>query len=96
MAAPFHFVSANTNTNQVTSSSVVLQHGVTFKAADDNSGRVAIGISNAVTYRSAANTDGWEIEAGASVFVPVRELANLNSAYYVASAANQRVMVWPT
>lgn len=76
---------------QITTVSVVANHGVLVKAANGNSGTVFVGNSD-VTADATDATDGFELAAGESITV---EVDNVNKIYVIGSADNQ-VAYWLT
>ena len=88
--------SIGTSAVQMTSTSLVPQYGVSIKAAAANTGKVYVGLSNAVTADSADATDGYELAAGNEVFLPAFALQsgssnNINTIYLIGSASSQKV-----
>jgi len=80
----------DTSAEQLVSSSVACKFGVTVKAAATNTGTVYIGSSSSVTAGTTGSTDGFPLEPGESVTVPVN---NVNLLYGIASVANQKVFL---
>ena len=80
----------DTSAEQLVSSSVACKFGVTVKAAATNTGTVYIGASSSVTAGTTGSTDGFPLEPGESVTVPVN---NVNLLYGIASVANQKVFL---
>ncbi len=77
----------DTTAEQITTTSFASKFGVTVKAAADNTGTVYIGNSD-VTAGTTAGTDGFPLEPGESITLPVN---NSNLLYAIGSAANQKV-----
>lgn len=77
----------DTTAEQITSTSFAAKFGVTVKAATGNTGTVYIGLSD-VTAGTTAATDGFPLEPGESITLPVN---NPNLLYAIASANNQKV-----
>ena len=77
----------DTTAEQITTTSFAAKFGVTVKAAADNSGTIYIGNSD-VTAGSTAATDGFPLEPGESITLPV---SNSNLLYAIGSANNQKV-----
>ena len=67
--------------------SIAAKFGVTVRAAPGNSGVVYVGSSD-VTAGTTDATDGFPLQAGESITVPV---ANANQLYVIGGAANQIV-----
>lgn len=61
--------------------------GVIVKAASTNGGRIFIG-NNDVTADTVASTDGLELAAGESVFIPI---SDVNKVYLIADIVGQKV-----
>jgi hypothetical protein len=80
----------DTSAEQLVASSVACKFGVTVKAAATNTGTVYIGASSSVTAGTTGSTDGFPLEPGESVTVPVN---NVNLLYGIASVANQKVFL---
>lgn len=80
----------DTTAEQLVASSVACKFGVTVKSATTNTGTVYIGASSSVTAGTTAATDGFPLEPGESVTVPVN---NINLLYGIASAADQKVFL---
>lgn len=72
---------------QITSTSIVAQHGVIVEASEKNTALVFVGNSD-VTAGTMEATDGYELSPGASLFVPID---NANKVHVIAAAANQNV-----
>lgn len=61
--------------------------GVQIRAADANTGQVYVGAkSNVTTGTAAPTTDGYPLDAGEGVFLPVKDL---NLVWVIGSAAGQ-------
>lgn len=80
--------SISTSAVQMTDTSTPCVRGVLVKAADANAGKVFVGASSEVTNGSADATDGLELGAGQSLFIPID---NANKIYLIGSAASQKV-----
>lgn len=72
---------------QLSETSVPLRSGVRIVAALGNSGNVYVG-HEGVTPGTTPATDGYELDAGEDIFVPVNDL---NKVYLIGSAASQAV-----
>ncbi len=72
----------------LTTASVVCNRGVTVKAARANSGNVYVGSTSGVTGLSAEATDGYELDAGEEIHIPVN---NTNKIFVRGGAAGQKV-----
>jgi len=77
----------DTSAEQITSTSFACKFGVTVKSAVDNTATVYIGNSD-VTDGDTAATDGFPLEPGESITLPV---TNSNLLYAIAASANQKV-----
>ena len=77
----------DTSAEQITSTSFACKFGVTVKSAVDNTDTVYIGNSD-VTAGTTAATDGFPLEPGESITLPVN---NSNLLYAIGAAANQKV-----
>lgn len=77
----------DTTAEQITTTSFSAKFGVTVKAAVDNTDTVYIGNSD-VTAGTTAATDGFPLEPGESITLPVN---NSNLLYAIGAAANQKV-----
>lgn len=77
----------DTTAEQITTTSFAAKFGVTVKSAVDNTGTVYIGNSD-VTAGTTAATDGFPLEPGESITLPVN---NSNLLYAIGAAANQKV-----
>jgi len=77
----------DTTAEQITTTSFAAKFGVTVKAAVDNTDTVYIGNSD-VTAGTTAATDGFPLEPGESITLPVN---NSNLLYAIGAAANQKV-----
>ena len=77
----------DTAAEQITTTSIVASKGVEVKAASSNTDIIYVGNSD-VTAGTTDATDGFELTAGESIFVPVD---NANKVYVIASAVNQIV-----
>ncbi len=73
---------------QLTSSTYKCKNGVIVKASSDNTGKVYIGDSSAVTAGTADATDGFELSAGHSITIPVDKPSRI---WLIGSAASQKV-----
>lgn len=62
--------------------------GVQLRAHPDNTGLVYIGSHPGVTADSAVATDGFPLEAGDQLFIPID---NVNKIFVVGSAADQGI-----
>lgn len=80
--------SVGTSAAQINSGSVATNLGVQVKASNANTGTVYLGSSSSVTAGTSAATDGYELGAGESVFLPVN---NANLIWAIASASSQKV-----
>lgn len=78
----------DTSAEQITSTSFACKFGVTLKAAATNTGTLYIGDSSSVTAGTTGSTDGFPLEPGESVTLPVN---NPNLLYAIASVANQKI-----
>jgi len=77
----------DTTAEQITSTSFACKFGVTVKSAVDNTATIYIGNSD-VTDGDTAGTDGFPLEPGESITLPV---TNSNLLYAIAASANQKV-----
>jgi hypothetical protein len=77
----------DTSAEQITTTSFAAKFGVTVKSAVDNTDTVYIGNSD-VTAGTTAATDGFPLEPGESITLPVN---NPNLLYAIGAAANQKV-----
>lgn len=77
----------DTTAEQITTTSFSAKFGVTVKSAVDNTDTVYIGNSD-VTAGTTAATDGFPLEPGESITLPVN---NSNLLYAIGAAANQKV-----
>lgn len=77
----------DTSAEQITTTSFAAKFGVTVKSAVDNTDTVYIGNSD-VTAGTTAATDGFPLEPGESITLPVN---NSNLLYAIGAAANQKV-----
>ena len=77
----------DTSAEQITSTSFACKFGVTVKSAVDNTDTVYIGNSD-VTAGTTAATDGFPLEPGESITLPVN---NSNLLYAIGATANQKV-----
>lgn len=77
----------DTTAEQITTTSFAAKFGVTVKSAVDNTDTVYIGNSD-VTAGTTAATDGFPLEPGESITLPVN---NSNLLYAIGAAANQKV-----
>ena len=77
----------DTTAEQITTTSFAAKFGVTVKSAADNTDTVYIGNSD-VTAGTTAATDGFPLEPGESITLPVN---NSNLLYAIGAAANQKV-----
>ena len=78
----------DTSAEQITTTSFACKFGVTLKAAATNTGTLYIGDSSSVTAGTTGSTDGFPLEPGESVTLPVN---NPNLLYAIASVANQKI-----
>jgi hypothetical protein len=77
----------DTTAEQITTTSFAAKFGVTVKSAADNTDTVYIGNSD-VTAGTTAATDGFPLEPGESITLPVN---NPNLLYAISASANQKV-----
>ncbi len=75
---------------QLTADSIPTTKGVLVKAKASNTGIVAVGKDNTVTYNAADSTDGLDLDAKDAVVVPVD---NANKVWLIGSASGQ-VVTW--
>lgn len=81
---------------QLTSTSTPLTYGVQIVAAAANSGKVYIGLANTVTAGGTSDTtDGFELSAGASIFLPKVYVLDASDVWLIGSAAGQAVYFLP-
>jgi hypothetical protein len=66
----------------------VADHGIQVYAADDNADRVYVGSNNSVTADSNDDTDGFPLDAGNSILVPIRRPLDL---WAISGTAGQKV-----
>ena len=74
----------DTSAEQITSTSFACKFGVTLKAAATNTGTLYIGDSSSVTAGTTGSTDGFPLEPGESVTLPVNN-PNLLLCYSLCS-----------
>ena len=72
---------------QMSTTDYDLRIGVTVKASSVNAGRIYVGTSSNVTQNTNPSTDGFELSAGESIYLPVN---NINLVYIVASQSGQK------
>ena len=75
---------------QLTAVSSTITQGVQLKAANSNSGSIYIGSLSGVTNGSIDATDGFELAAGESLFVPIDDPSKI---YVIGSATGKKVFV---
>ena len=68
--------------------SIAASFGVTVRADPANTGVVYVGLDNAITAGTTDATDGFPLQAGESITLPV---ANSNQLWVIGSAVNQIV-----
>lgn len=91
LALPFNFLATATTTAAALTSSTLVIHGVTLKAAAANTGKVHVGFSSAVTTATAA-TAGLELSAGEAYFVTPDECTgNAINIYIISTTGTQNV-----
>jgi len=80
---------------QLTVTPTVIGYGCLIKADSTNSGIVRVSNSASVTLNTVDATDGWELPAGAGVFLDAADIPNGDVAniYVIGSASGQRVCV---
>lgn len=96
MAATVGSKAVGTGATALVSSSVPLTFGVWVKAGEANTGNVHVGFANTVTASvAAATTDGYQLDAGHEVFIPVAAFASGSAdaanVYIIATASSQAV-----
>ncbi len=72
---------------QLTTASVPCRMGVLVKADDENTGSLFLGNSSAVTAGTVEATDGFRLQPGDAVFLPV---ASVGAVWVIGSAAGQK------
>ena len=77
----------DTSAEQLTTENISTSIGILVKASSSNTGIIYVGGSD-VTAGTTDATDGFELDAGESLFLEGR---NANEIYVIASIANQRV-----
>ena len=84
---------------QVTATSTPVLYGTLIVAAAANAGKVHVGFADTVTANAADATDGIELSAGGSLFVPKSLADNVNKIWVIGSAATQKLFYqvdcWP-
>lgn len=83
------FVGQNTDIDasaEALGSSQTIVYGVQIKALTDNTDKIYVGLSDGVT---AGN--GYELDPGQSVFIPVALASNVAGIYVIAGDVNQGV-----
>lgn len=75
----------------LTSGSNEFKYGYFVRADTANSGNVHVGFASTVTAGTVDATDGWLLDSGDTVFIPVTVVNNTNLIYVIGSAANQKV-----
>lgn len=83
--------SIGTSAVQLTSTATPLTYGVQIVAAAGNGGTVYIGTANTVTANSSDTTDGYQLSAGDSIFLPRGYVEDASSIWLIGSAASQKV-----
>lgn len=68
--------------------SIAASFGVTVRADPDNTGTVYVGLDSGITAGTTDATDGFPLQAGQSITLPV---ANANQIWVIGGAANQIV-----
>jgi hypothetical protein len=89
----------STSAVQLTATSTPVLYGTLIVAAAANAGKVHIGLANTVTANAADATDGIELSAGGSLFVPRSLASDVNQIWVIGSAATQKAFYqidcWP-
>lgn len=82
-------VSIGTTATQLVTSSVSLKFGIRVRADSANTAKIYVGNSD-VTANTTSATDGYQLDAGDSIFIPVN---NANIPYARSTAVSQKVFV---
>jgi len=85
-------ISVGTSAVQVYSTPQTIRYGVQIRMGTENSGRLAIGNSN-VTCESTAATDGMQLAAGDSIWIPKEAAEDCTTLYLIASTTAQNVYI---
>jgi len=80
-----------TGTASTLASAQPVSYGVQITADSGNAGTVYVGNNANITAGSAAATDGYQLAAGASVFIPKVVAADLSLIYVIGSGGTQVV-----
>lgn len=80
--------SIGTTAVKLVSASLLTSGGVTVKASVVNSGRIYVGTRSTITANTNATTDGFELAAGESAWLPVNDAFNI---YVIANTTAQKV-----
>ena len=70
-----------------------IKFGVQIRFGTQNTGRLAIGFADTVTCESAAATDGYQLAAGESIWIPKEIAGDLTSVFLIASTSAQIVYI---
>lgn len=76
---------------QLTATATPFNYECWIKADPANSGNVHVGLASTVTAGTADATDGYILDAGEEMTIPVALADDVSDIYVIGSAANQKV-----
>lgn len=79
---------------QLVSTSTPIQYGAQIVAAAANSGKVYVGLLGVTAGGTADATDGYELVASQSVFIPKNFCSGDASNIYVIASASTQAVYW--
>lgn len=85
-------ISVVTTAVQVYSTAQTIFYGVQIRLGTEATGRLAIGNSN-VTCETTVATDGYQLAAGDSAWIPKEVAGDLTGLYLIATGASQNVYI---
>lgn len=80
----------DTSAEKLATASATFKYEMWIKAFEGNSGNIYVGFSNAVTAGSAAATDGYQLDAGEEMVIPVYITNDVFNVWVIGSANDQK------
>lgn len=86
-------IAQDTTADALYSTATTITYGVQIRLGTEATGRIAVGFTSAVTAESNAATDGYQLAAGDSIFIPKEVAGDLTGVYIISASGTQNVYI---
>jgi len=86
-------IARDTTATAIYSSAQTISYGVQIRLGTEATARMAVGFSSSMTAEATAATDGYQLAAGESIWIPKEVAGDLTGVYLKSVSGTQNVYV---